>query len=184
MHGSHDGDVYDFAGQETYDRAHPVNARADRRQVPALRLWRQPQLLEHGLGADPGDRGGAHGAPAARNAAGDREGLRERVLPGDPARQRGYKALLTDDVTFPSLPAGVTRVHQYQDRTRLFINHFEEDGNLATGSVPGVTNTNHDGLPSTLTSTTPSGTKVHPTGSGRRPTAWSPAGPAPTPATR
>lgn len=146
MHGSHDGDVYDFAGQQTYDRAHPVNA------VPT---GDKGLLFVHGANHNSWNTVWAPTPeiavqPMARRLAPEPQQAIAKVFVSAFFQQSllgngVYKALLTDDVTFPSLPAGVTRVQQYEDRTRLFLNHFEEDGNLATGSVAGVTNTNHDG---------------------------------------
>lgn len=146
IQGSHDGDVHDFAGQKVYDRAHPVNA-APSGDKGLLFLhganhnsWNTVWAPSPEVAVQPM---AARLAPEVQQTIGKAfvSAFFQQSLLG----KEVYQALLTDDVTFPSLPAEVVRVQQYEDRTRLFLNHFEEDGNLATGSAPGVTNANFDG---------------------------------------
>lgn len=147
MHGSHDGDVYDFQGQDTYDRAQPVNlATTGLKSLLWVyganhNYWNTVWALNPDGGVEPA---AALITPAQQQDIGKvyMSAFFQETLLG----RNAYKALLTGDVTFPTLPAAVTRVHQYHDPNRLFINHYEEDNNLATGSLAGVTNANPGGL--------------------------------------
>lgn len=137
IHGSHDGDVATFDGHDTYDRAFPVTASAD--QVKALRFVHganHKQFNTHWNTLTPDH------PPAA--AAGDVQALNRLNLTAYAfVTLRGwlpYRAFLKREVTFASMPAGMTVVRQYQDPERTFVNHYEEDDDLATGSLPGVTN--------------------------------------------
>ncbi len=148
MHGSHDGDVYDFQGQRTYDRAEPVTGGGH--------AWKA-LLWVHGanhtywntIWAPGGDPSTVQPAGDLISAA-DQQAIgkvyvsaffQDRLL-----GRTSYRALMTGDVTFNTLPPAVTLVHQYQDDNRLFLNHYEEDDVLATGSLAGVTNTNPGSL--------------------------------------
>jgi hypothetical protein len=43
-------------------------------------------------------------------------------------------------VADPSLPAGLTLLSRYQDKDRILLDHYQEDDNIATGSLSGVSN--------------------------------------------
>jgi hypothetical protein len=134
MHGTHDGDLDDFQGQRFYNRALPVT---------------EPTKHFKGLlwvaGANHGQWntiwGTTDGVPP---------------ISGDDQRQIGrvymtaffnmglkgwtpYKHFFGGGATFPSLPP-VSRVFQYQDPKRTFINHYDEDNDPVSGSLAGVTN--------------------------------------------
>ncbi len=136
VHGSHDGDVAMFDGHKTYDRAYPVADNTD--QFKSL-------LFVHGANHAQFNSVWVS-SPDHPTAILDNDVLDINktyatafafaTLKG----WDGYRALFKNEVTFPSLPAG-TRVIQYQDPERAFLNHFEEDDNLVTGSDTGITNT-------------------------------------------
>lgn len=134
IHGSHDGDVSDFQGQKTYDRAFPVDRTASR--LKALRFV-------HGANHKQFNTVWAATTPDFPASAADGDVLdvnRLNTTAYTFATIKGwlpYRAFLKREVTFPSLPGGMTIVRQYQDPTRKFINHHEEDANLMTTSVPG-----------------------------------------------
>ncbi|MCH9651366.1 MAG: hypothetical protein K0U98_24280 [Deltaproteobacteria bacterium] len=142
MHGSNDGDVHTFGGQRTYDRAHGVGGGGS--------AWKS-LIFVHGANhnfwntvwASSDDSGFLSSmseptiSPADQQAIGSvyiSAFFREQLLDADV-----YLPLFKGDLEFDSLP-GAVRVHQYQDPDSIFINHYEEDTNLATGSLAGVTN--------------------------------------------
>ncbi len=144
MHGSHDGDLHDFQGQKTYDLAHPVTSAPT---ASKSLLW--VYGANHGqwntiwgTGSDPY----SVNPIADRISAADQQAIGkvymsayyQMTLQG----KEEYRALFTGDLSFNSLPLGVTLVYQYQDKDRILLNHFEEDDTLSTGSYQGVTNDN------------------------------------------
>jgi hypothetical protein len=141
MHGSHDGDVSRFNGHRAYDRAHGLT-------TPGTRF----KGLLYVYGANHGQWNTGWGTtsehtvnPVANRISGaDQRSIGEVYTTAFfLSSLRGfdeYNTLFKGDVTFASLSATVTRVTQYQDPIRVYLNHYEEDDNLATGSFPGVTN--------------------------------------------
>lgn len=151
MQGSHDDDVIFFTGQNQYERAQPVTAPAVRHKSAFFihganhkhfnSIWAAPCVV------DP------HSTACADSAASPRP-LSELITPGDAQKVAktyltaylrhnllGFntKGVLTQTVADNSLPAGVTVLARYQDKDRLLLDHYEEDTNLATGSLTGVT---------------------------------------------
>ncbi len=137
IHGSHDGDVATFDGHRTYDRAFPVNSSASKLKV--LRFV-------HGANHKQFNTVWASGSPDHPPTAADpdvRNANKLNLTAYAFASLRGwlpYRAFLKREVTFGSLPAGMTIVRQYQDPMRSFINHYEEDDDTDTGSLTGVVN--------------------------------------------
>jgi hypothetical protein len=141
MHGSHDGDVSNFPGHRTYDRAFPVDKPAS--EFKGL-------LFIHGANHGQWNTGwGTTSEPtvqpvAKRISGADQRSIAEiymgafylSTLTGYGA----YNHLFKGTATFGSLPGNVVRVFQYQDPQRTFVDHYEEDDDPATGSFPGVTN--------------------------------------------
>lgn len=141
MHGSHDGDVFNFGGLRMYNRAYPVT---------------NPTSNTKGFvfvhGADHSqwnttwccDSGGLASLPFPVIARSDQEQIGKAYMSAffqmSLRGNVGYKHFLNGDAGFASLPAAVTRVFQYQDPERTFINHYQEDNNTATGSLMGATN--------------------------------------------
>ncbi|MCP4542633.1 MAG: hypothetical protein GY832_36385 [Chloroflexi bacterium] len=137
IHGSHDGDVATFAGHSTFDRAFPVTSSAA--NLKALRFvhganHKQFNTFWNTLTPDH--------PPTAPGA--DVQNLNKLNLTAYAfATLKGwlpYRAFLKREVTFSSLPAGMTVVRQYQDPERTFINHYEEDDSTTTASLSGVDN--------------------------------------------
>lgn len=135
VHGSHDGDVAKFDGHKTYDRAYPVTADAE--HFKGL-------LFVHGANhAQFNTVWVSSPDHATAIADGDVLAINKTYATAFAlATLRGwvpYRALFKGSVTFPSLPVG-TRVAQYQDPERAFLNHYEEDDDVGTGSRAGVSN--------------------------------------------
>ena len=142
MHGTHDGDVSDFQGQKCYNRALPVNTSTN--NYKGL-LWV--------YGANHGQWNTGWGTccessvPASVSliSANDQMQIGKTYMGSFfIASLKGwsaYRNFLNGEATFASLPRSVTRIFQYQDPRRLFINHFEEDGDIATTSISGGSNT-------------------------------------------
>jgi len=140
MHGTHDGDVSGFDGQRMYNRAFPVN---------------NPTSHFKGLlwvyGANHGQWNTKWGTcceglvgPSPLISDNDQRQIGKTYMSAYfLASLRGmapYRYFLEGEASFASLPASVTRVFQYQDPVRLFVNHYEEDTDPATGSFSGVSN--------------------------------------------
>jgi hypothetical protein len=148
MHGSHDGDVCDFQGHAMYDRALPVD---------------QPTTGEKGLlfvqGANHGQWNtvwapGGDPMPVIYSttpliSAEDQQDIGRLFLTAwfrwTLQGQRCYRLMSAGEREFDSFPPDIVLTRQYQNATRVFLDHYEEDNNANTGSYPGVTNTG-DGL--------------------------------------
>lgn len=141
MHGSHDGDVAGFDGHRLYDRAFPVNGSTNNFKG-----------LLYIYGANHGHWNSVW-TPSGEFVVGPSSSIiseSNQKLIGKSymtsfylASLKGwnsYRYFLNGEVTFTSLPSTITRIFQYQDPKRIFVNHYEEDDDLATGSQPGVTN--------------------------------------------
>ena len=147
MHGTHDGDVFDFEGYKTFDRAQPVNVAGS---ATKSLLWVYGAIHNQwntmwGT-ADP-----CTVTPAAEIiSAADEQSIGKAFVSGfylmtlkDKDR---YVKLFEGKVRFPSMPANITLMTQYQSEHRVFIDNYEQGPNLAVGSFPGVTNSNPGGL--------------------------------------
>jgi hypothetical protein len=147
MHGTHDGDVFDFEGYKTFDRAQPVNVAGS---ATKSLLWVYGAIHNQwntmwGT-ADP-----CTVTPAAEIiSAADEQSIGKAFVSGfylmtlkDKDR---YVKLFEGKVRFPSMPANITLMTQYQSEHRVFIDNYEQGPNLAVGSSPGVTNSNPGGL--------------------------------------
>ena len=141
MHGSHDGDLCCFYGHQFYDRAFPVNGSTN--NFKGLLYVYGANHGHWNSQWTPSDE--SQVAPVTKIISEADQKLIGKSymtafflasLKGWPS----YRYFLNGDATFTSLPSSVTRVFQYQDPKRIFLNHYEEDNNVATGSQPGVTN--------------------------------------------
>jgi hypothetical protein len=147
MHGTHDGDVYDFEGYKTFDRAQPANVVGT---ATKSLLWVYGAIHNQwntvwGT-ADP-----CTVTPAAEIiSAADEQSIGKAFVSGfylmilkDKDR---YAKLFEGKVRFPSMPASITLMTQYQSEHRVFINNYEQGPNLAAGSCPGVSTSNPGAL--------------------------------------
>jgi hypothetical protein len=141
MHGSHDGDVWTFPGHKMYNRAYPVTENTSNYKGF---LW------IHGANHGQWNSGwgtcceGTYTSPTARISEPNQMQFAKLYIPAVFLKSlksiHGYKYFLNDEVSFSSIPSGIKTVRQYQDPERLFLNHFEEDDNLSSGSQTGITN--------------------------------------------
>lgn len=141
MHGTHDGDVSDFQGQKFHNRAHPVTSSTN--NFKGL-LW--VYGANHGQwNTDWGTCCEGSVGPSALISAGDQQQIGKTYMSSYfLAGLKGwtpYRHFLSGEAAFASIPAAVTRVFQYQDPKRIFLNHYEEDTDPSTGSLAGVSNT-------------------------------------------
>lgn len=143
MHGTHDGDVQSFPGHKAYDRAHPVTQATDDFKG-LLWVYGADHSQWNTVWAPSGDPYEITPTSHKISAADQRQLGKAFLVAFFLSSLNGwheYNDLVAAEVTFSSLPGSVTRVTQYQDPTRLFLNHYEEDDDEATGSPPtGVTN--------------------------------------------
>lgn len=144
LQGGHDGDTYRFPGQRTYDRAHPVYEVASGYKAMAFVHEANHAYFNTVWTSNCTAAGNCH----------------ENVTPSNsligPAKQQSiaktYAAALflnrlkgVADVietmrgTYYFGP-GVVVVPQFQSQNRIFLSHFQEDGNPNTGSYPGSSN--------------------------------------------
>jgi len=142
MHGSHDGDVSDFQGHQMFDRALPVN-------VPTTNfkglLWvyganhAQWNTVWSGAG-DPNPVNPTSGLISANDERTIGQSYLTAFFLASLKGWTSYRYFLNGEVTFPSLPATIKRVTEYQDPKRIFLDHYEEDNDLSSGSFPAVAN--------------------------------------------
>jgi hypothetical protein len=147
MHGTHDGDVSDFGGYRTFDRAQPVSVNGT---ATKSLLWVYGAIHNQwntmwGT-ADPClvQPSGAIISAADEQSIG-------KVFMGafyqmTLQHEHKYAKLFEGRVHFPSMPSAITLMTQYQSKDRVFIDNYEQGPNLAVGSFPGVTNSNSGGL--------------------------------------
>jgi hypothetical protein len=139
MHGSHDADVSSFAGHRTYDRAFPVAQPVG--YYKGLLWVYGANHVYWNSGWDPSYFIAPTGDLITR---GEQEVLGQSFLTAMMlATLKGwhpYQLALAGDATFPSLPTGVTRVNQFQRPRARFLDHWEEDDVLTSGSMTGVSN--------------------------------------------
>lgn len=142
MHGSHDGDVSSFGGQRTYDRAFPVDSTASGFKGVLFVYGANHAFWNEVWALAPTETDIT--SPLARLDSRPQQHIGKvyvsaffmlTLLDEEP-----YKALLTGDLPFVSLPSGVTLIHQYSDKERVDLNNYEEDHDPNTGSYTGVTN--------------------------------------------
>jgi hypothetical protein len=147
MHGTHDGDVSDFEGYKTFDRAQPVSVNGT---ATKSLLWVYGAIHNQwntmwGT-ADPC----LVQPPAAIISAVDEQSIGKAFMSGfyqmTLQHKHKYARLFEGKVRFPSMPAAITLMTQYQSEDRVFIDNYEQGPNLAVGSFPGVTNANSGGL--------------------------------------
>ena len=147
MHGTHDGDVSDFEGYRAFDRAQPVT-------VPGTAskslLWVYGAIHNQwntmwGT-ADP-----CLVQPAAAIiSAVDEQSIGKAFISAffqmTLQHKHEYARLFEGKVHFPSMPAAITLMTQYQGKDHVLVDDYEQGPSLATGSFPGVTNANPGNL--------------------------------------
>lgn len=143
MHGTHDGDVQSFPGHKAYDRAHPVTeGTADFKGL--LWVYGADHSQWNTVWAPSGDPSAITPTSHKISVAAQQKLGKAFLAAFFLSSLNGwheYNDLVAAEVTFSSLPGFVTWVTQYQDPARLFLNHYEEDDDEATGSPPtGVMN--------------------------------------------
>lgn len=146
MHGTHDGDVSDFQGQKFHNRAFPMNNSTSK--FKGL-LW--VYGANHGQwNTDWGTCCEGMVGPSALISAANQQQIGKTYMSAFfLAGLKGwapYRDFLNGEASFASIPSAVTRVFQYQDPQRIFINHYEEDTDPATGSFAGVSNSTSGSL--------------------------------------
>ena len=138
IHGSRDGDVSNFPGYDTYNRAHAVdlaNPTASDGRFKALLVGppRESQPVQHDL-AD-GDAGDAD-ADASRAGAG-RPGSLRRPGAGMLLGRGEYREVLRDHAAASAwMPPRTVFVSQYQDPERIFLMHNQEGLAPPRGLLP------------------------------------------------
>lgn len=139
IHGSRDGDVSDFQGYKTYDRAHPIDLANPARDANGFKalgwiIGANHNYFNTAWGNDPI----FHDPLLTRSEQEDVakvyiSAMAQATLLG----QRQYlKFLKNHNVGANWLPSSGAYVSQYQAANRLFINHYEEDTDPETLSPP------------------------------------------------
>jgi len=147
MHGTHDGDVFDFEGYRAFDRAQPVNLSGT---ATKSLLWVYGGIHNQ-WNTTWGTADPCVVQPSGQIiTAADQQSIGKTFVSGffqmSLQHKRRYAKLLQGKVRFPSMPASITLMNQYQSEDRIFLDDYEQGNNLATGSFSGVTNTNHNNL--------------------------------------
>lgn len=143
MHGTHDGDVYDFEGYKAFDRAQPVTVAGT---ATKSLLWVYGAIHNQwntmwGT-ADPCTVTPAAEIISAANEQSIGKAFFSAYFRMTLKHEHEYASLFEGKIRFPSMPAGITLITQYQSEDRVFIDNYEQGPVLATGSFPGVTNAN------------------------------------------
>jgi hypothetical protein len=131
LHGSRDGDVFNFPGYLTYDRSHPVDL-ANPTQAPdgyKSLLW--VHKANHNFFNSTWDQE----SPAPTLTRSEQEQITKAYIGAmgltELLGRTEYLELLRDHQfgrTRTWLPPNVALASQYQDRHRLMIQHFQEPG--------------------------------------------------------
>ncbi|WP_088889513.1 hypothetical protein [Leptolyngbya ohadii] len=138
LHGSRDGDVWDFQGYQTYDRSQPINLGTPTREAEGFKalLWiyGANHNFFNSVWAQDGN-------PFLSRS--EQENIAKvyfsAIAQGILLRRSQYLNLLKDCQLSQKqgwIPSTVRLVNQYQDQQRFFIAHFEEDTSLTTPSPP------------------------------------------------
>ncbi len=143
MHGSHDGDVYNFAGLKTYDRAFPIDKEAEGFKSllfvhGANHNYWNTEWASHSNDVKFGIK-----SPLAQISAGKQQALATVFMSAFfqwTLLDTNYKGLFTKNETFPSVPLDVTTIQQYSDKDHIDINNYQEDTEKSTGTYPGSQN--------------------------------------------
>ncbi|GMV48463.1 MAG: hypothetical protein L6Q34_02420 [Nitrospira sp.] len=138
VHGSRDGDVSDFQGYQTYDRAQPIHLANPTQVARGFKslLWVYGANHNHFNSVWGQDDG-----PTISRA--DQENVAKvyfSALAQGALLHRGQYLNVLKDVGMAQrsgwIPASMTLVSQYQDHQRIFMAHYEEDANASTPSPP------------------------------------------------
>ncbi|MDP8223992.1 MAG: hypothetical protein P9L99_11580 [Candidatus Lernaella stagnicola] len=143
MHGSHDGDVSNFQGHKTYDRALPV-AEETTGEKGLLFIQGGNHGQFNTIWAPGGDPFPVGYSTTPLIAAADQQQVAKLfttawfrwTLQG----RRCYRMMAAGEIEFDSFPDDVVLSRQYQNHTRTWLNHYEEDNDPATTSIPGGAN--------------------------------------------
>ncbi|WP_165824086.1 alpha/beta hydrolase [Pseudochryseolinea flava] len=150
MHGSHDGDVYDFGGQRLYNRAYPVTNTTNHFKGFVFVHGANHGQWNTGWGTCCENTVG----PSPLISAADQQQIGKTYMSAFfLAGLKGwkpYRHFLSGEASFASVPPGVTRITQYQDPEKIFVNHYQEDYDPTTGSLMGVENWRTGSFPNYL----------------------------------
>ncbi len=145
LHGSHDGDVFDFQGQQTFDRAFPKEASTTAASKGLLFVHGANHSYWNTEWASHLNDASSITSPLGQLGTTGQQVIAKVYVSGFFQQtlldRKAYTALTSGDVSFGAIPSGVTLVHQYGHSQRIDLNNYEEDHSSATGSYAGVKNT-------------------------------------------
>jgi hypothetical protein len=138
LHGSRDGDVYDFQGHQTYDRSHPIDLSNPTQVAKGFKALLWIYGANHNFFNTVWQQ---DDSPSITRA--EQENVAKvyfsAIAQGILLKRSQYLNLLKDFQLSKQqgwIPNTITLVSQYQDPQRLFISHYEEDTNPTTPSPP------------------------------------------------
>lgn len=139
IHGGRDDDLDAFWGLATYDRSHKPNVGSPSSNATGFKALAFAYRANHNYFNTSWD---ADGDPSQAMGRADQEIL-AKVYVGALAQAQllgrtAYLEMLKDPFSALNIfrPPSSTYVTQFQDRTRTFFNHYEEDANPSTLSPP------------------------------------------------
>jgi hypothetical protein len=151
IQGSRDGDVKTFAGHKTYDRAFPVTETQADFKTLAFVVGANHGYFNNTWGSLCDSGSTALSCPDKKiSPIASLSRTTQQAVTKDLATaffllrlkgQSDYREVLRGNLT-SFYPAGVKVIQQYQHPQRLYVNHFQEDGNVNTASAAGASNTN------------------------------------------
>ncbi|MBI4785200.1 MAG: hypothetical protein HY785_28425 [Oscillatoriophycideae cyanobacterium NC_groundwater_1537_Pr4_S-0.65um_50_18] len=138
LHGSRDGDVSDFQGYQTYDRAHSIDLSNPTQEAKGFKalLWIYGANHNFFNSVWKPDGNPFLSRPEQENVA---KVYLSAIAQGTLLRRSQYLNLLKDYQLSQQkgwIANTIRLVSQYQDQQRLFIAHYEEDNALTTPSPP------------------------------------------------
>ncbi len=143
LHGSRDGDVSNFQGFKTYDRAHPINLVNPAESANGFKslLWI--------YGANHNYFNSTWNSEGSPTISRTEQQNVAKVMIGSMAyglllNKSGYLNSLKNHLFASTWLPATEYVSEYQDEERLFINHYEEDQDMTTLSPPVTGNNDWD----------------------------------------
>ncbi len=136
LHGSRDGDVFNFQGYQTYDRAHPIDLSNPTQEAKGFKALLWIYGANHNFFNSVWSRDDSPfiSRTEQENVA---KVYMSAIAQGTLLKRSQYLNLLKDFQLSQQnawIPNTITLVSQYQDRQRRFIAHYEEDSDLTTPS--------------------------------------------------
>ncbi|MBZ0273874.1 hypothetical protein K8I61_17685 [bacterium] len=143
MHGSNDGDVSDFQGHATYDRALPVGEETTAAKALAF-VYGANHAHWNTVWSAVGDPYPPSFSDPAPLSGPDQRAIGLNFITSwflaSFDGETCYRNFFAGETTYGSLPGTIVMNQQFQGPERMWFDHYEEDANKTSGSLAGATN--------------------------------------------